>query len=81
MASPVPEEDVRRVYAAADVTLVARHPGTGKESGLVVDAARLGVPLLVSGHDPDAAASIGVPTAASQAAFLIRSRLNTETRK
>ncbi|MGN2642450.1 hypothetical protein ACTD5D_41015 [Nocardia takedensis] len=50
---PVPEQILRLVYAAADASLVARRHGVGKESGLVLDAARLGVPLLVSDHDPD----------------------------
>ncbi|GAA0488779.1 hypothetical protein ABZ951_30270 [Streptomyces sp. NPDC046215] len=50
---PVGEQVLRLVYAAADAALVARRPGVGKESGLVRDAARLGVPLLVSDHDPD----------------------------
>ncbi|MFG2848343.1 glycosyltransferase [Kitasatospora sp. NPDC048296] len=50
---PVGEDVLRLVYAAADAALVARRPGTGKESGLVMDAARLGVPLVVSDHDPD----------------------------
>ncbi|MFF8867931.1 glycosyltransferase [Streptomyces sp. NPDC015139] len=49
---PVSDAVVRLVYAAADAALVTRHPGTGKESGLVMDAARLGVPLIVSDHDP-----------------------------
>ncbi|MEU0738633.1 hypothetical protein [Streptomyces sp. NPDC006134] len=48
---PVSEAVLRLVYAAADAALVARHPGVGKESGLVMDAARLGVPLIVSDHD------------------------------
>ncbi|CAM5587893.1 hypothetical protein SALBM135S_07546 [Streptomyces alboniger] len=30
---------------------LTRRPGTGKESGLVMDAARLGVPLIISEHD------------------------------
>ncbi|KNB50772.1 hypothetical protein [Streptomyces caatingaensis] len=49
---PVGEQVLRLVYAAADAALVTRRPGVGKESGLVMDAARLGVPLLVSDHDP-----------------------------
>ncbi|KAB7852700.1 glycosyltransferase [Streptomyces mobaraensis] len=49
---PVGEQVLRLVYAAADASLVTRRPGIGKESGLVMDAARLGVPLLVSDHDP-----------------------------
>jgi glycosyltransferase involved in cell wall biosynthesis len=48
---PVSEAVLRLVYAAADAALVTRHPGTGKESGLVMDAARLGVPLIISDHD------------------------------
>ncbi|QDO05014.1 glycosyltransferase family 4 protein [Streptomyces sp. S1D4-23] len=107
---PVPEAVVREAYAASDATLVARRPGVTKESGLVVDAVRLGVPLIVSDHDPaltqalagqdwarlfptgggaaladvlrdlawsplprpaaDAAADLGVPTAAEQTAVL-----------
>ncbi|MGW4270917.1 glycosyltransferase [Streptomyces seoulensis] len=51
MPGPVSESVLRLVYAAADAALVARRPGTGKESGLVMDAARLGVPLVVSEHD------------------------------
>jgi hypothetical protein len=50
---PVPEAVVRKVYAASDAALVTRHPGVTKESGLVVDAVRLGVPLIVSDHDPE----------------------------
>ncbi|MDX3590809.1 glycosyltransferase [Streptomyces sp. ID03-2B] len=50
---PVSEAVLRLVYAAADAALVARRPGIGKESGLVMDAARLGVPLVVSDHHPD----------------------------
>jgi glycosyltransferase involved in cell wall biosynthesis len=49
---PVAESVLRLVYGAADAALVARHPGVGKESGLVMDAARLGVPLIISDHDP-----------------------------
>ncbi|WP_304451409.1 glycosyltransferase [Nocardiopsis sp. YSL2] len=45
--------DIRQVYAASDFTAVIRHPGVGKESGLVADCARLGVPLLLSDHDRD----------------------------
>ncbi|MET9952819.1 hypothetical protein ABZ135_14885 [Streptomyces sp. NPDC006339] len=55
---PVADEILRLVYGAADAALVARHPGVGKESGLVMDAARLGVPLLVSEHDPDLTARL-----------------------
>ncbi|MFI7286426.1 hypothetical protein ACIBRY_07180 [Streptomyces anulatus] len=31
----------------------------GKESGLVMDAARLGIPLAISDHDPDLTARLG----------------------
>ncbi|WP_275462325.1 glycosyltransferase [Streptomyces noursei] len=48
---PVGESVLRLVYGAADASLVTRRPGTGKESGLVMDAVRLGVPLIVSDHD------------------------------
>ncbi|MEU9118727.1 hypothetical protein AB0C96_02495 [Streptomyces sp. NPDC048506] len=49
---PIAENVLRLVYGAADAALVTRHPGVGKESGLVMDVARLGVPLIVSDHDP-----------------------------
>ncbi|GAB7105285.1 hypothetical protein JCM4814A_35990 [Streptomyces phaeofaciens JCM 4814] len=63
---PVADEILRLVYGAADAALVARHPGVGKESGLVMDAARLGVPLIVSEHDPDLTARFaGQPWARS----------------
>ncbi|MEV0368385.1 hypothetical protein AB0I10_00885 [Streptomyces sp. NPDC050636] len=55
---PVAEPVLRLVYAAADAALVARHPGVGKESGLVMDAVRLGVPLIVSDHDPSLTARL-----------------------
>lgn len=55
---PLDEESVRRVYAASDASLVARARGTGTESGLVMDCARLGVPLLVSDHDPELTARL-----------------------
>ncbi|MEU3030010.1 glycosyltransferase [Streptomyces incarnatus] len=49
---PVTDSVLRLVYAAADAALVARRFGVSKESGLVMDAVRLGVPLIVSDHDP-----------------------------
>ncbi|WP_431774881.1 glycosyltransferase [Streptomyces cucumeris] len=55
---PVSEAVLRLVYAAADASLVSRHPGTGKESGLVMDAARFGVPLIVGDHDQALAARL-----------------------
>jgi hypothetical protein len=110
LPGPASEAQVRAVHAASDATLVARRPGVGKESGLVIDAVRLGVPLIVSEHDPHltealtgqpwarlfppgdstalasilrelawsplprptagTAATLGVPTAAEQTAFL-----------
>jgi glycosyltransferase involved in cell wall biosynthesis len=53
LPGPLTPPDVRQVYAASTFTAVIRHPGVGKESGLVADCARLGVPLLLSDHDPD----------------------------
>ncbi|MEU5662045.1 hypothetical protein [Streptomyces longwoodensis] len=50
---PVAEEVLRLIYGAADAALVTRKPGVGKESGLVMDAVRLGVPMIVSEHDPE----------------------------
>ncbi|MFJ4919267.1 hypothetical protein [Streptomyces sp. NPDC088725] len=49
---------LRLVYAAVDAALVTRHPGVGKESGLVMDTVRYGVPLIVSDHDPDLTARL-----------------------
>ncbi|MFJ9381450.1 hypothetical protein [Streptomyces sp. NPDC101455] len=49
---PASQARIRTVYAAADAAVVSRRMGVGKESGLVADAARLGVPLIVSDHDP-----------------------------
>lgn len=55
---PVADQVLRLVYAAADAALVARKPGVGKESGLVMDAVRLAVPLIVSAHDPELVARL-----------------------
>ncbi|MEV8389156.1 MULTISPECIES: hypothetical protein [unclassified Streptomyces] len=55
---PLSEPILRLVYAAADAALVARHPRVGKESGLVMDAARCGTALIVSDHDPDLSARL-----------------------
>ncbi|MFR9795347.1 glycosyltransferase [Streptomyces sp. MS06] len=66
---PVSDAVLRLVYAAADAALVTRRPGTGKESGLVMDAARLGVPLVISEHDGALTARLhGQPWALSFAA-------------
>ncbi|MBE1484992.1 glycosyltransferase family protein [Plantactinospora soyae] len=52
LPGPAPRWHIRRVYAAADAAIVARRAGVGKESGLIADCTVLGVPLLVSDHDP-----------------------------
>ena len=49
-------DEMRRLYAAADVTIISRHPGAAKESGLLMDAVRHGIPAIVSSHDPGLAA-------------------------
>lgn len=46
------EEMVRTVYAASDLTVISRRAGVDKESGLVIDALRHGVPMVVSDNDP-----------------------------
>jgi hypothetical protein len=46
------QEEIRAVYAASDLTVVSRHQGVVKESGVIMDAARLGVPVLFSDQDP-----------------------------
>jgi glycosyltransferase involved in cell wall biosynthesis len=51
-------EEMRRMYAAADVTIIARPPGNGKESGLLMDAVRHGIPAVISDHDPALAAQL-----------------------
>lgn len=48
----LPNIELRAVYAVTDLLLVARKPGVATESGLVCDAARYGIPLVASGHDP-----------------------------
>jgi hypothetical protein len=40
------------VYRAVDFAVVARQAGAHKESGLVADAVRHGLPLVTSDHDP-----------------------------
>lgn len=45
-------QELRQVYAVSNFTIVSRFQGEQKESGLVMDAARYGVPLVVSDHDP-----------------------------
>jgi glycosyltransferase involved in cell wall biosynthesis len=53
LAGSVTESELRRIYAASDGTLVTRTPGWPEEVATVFDAARYGVPLIVSNHDPD----------------------------
>jgi hypothetical protein len=53
------ELQLREIYAATDLLLVARTPGTATESGLVCDAVRHGVPLVMSDHDPQLCARLG----------------------
>lgn len=58
LPGPADDAAVRALYAAGDAVLVARHDGVRKESGLVVDAVRLGLPLICSAHDPDLTARL-----------------------
>ena len=51
LAGSVTESELRRIYAASDGALVTRTPGWPEEIGTVFDAARYGVPLIVSDHD------------------------------
>jgi glycosyltransferase involved in cell wall biosynthesis len=51
LAGSVAESELRRIYAASDGALVTRTPGWPEEIGTVFDAARYGVPLIVSDHD------------------------------
>jgi glycosyltransferase involved in cell wall biosynthesis len=53
LAGSVAESELRRIYAASDGALVTRTPGWPEEIGTLFDAARYGVPLIVSDHDPD----------------------------
>lgn len=53
------QPQLRDIYAATDLLLVARTPGTTTESGLVCDAARHGIPLVISDHDPQLCARLG----------------------
>ncbi|WP_324604951.1 pyridoxamine 5'-phosphate oxidase family protein [Streptomyces griseus] len=58
---PVADQVLRLLYGAAGAALVARRPGVGKESGIVMDAARLGVPLLVPAATTTTTASNSSP--------------------
>ena len=53
LAGSVAESELRRIYAASDGALVTRTPGWPEEIGTLFDAARYGVPLIVSDHDQD----------------------------
>ncbi len=66
---PVGESVLRLVYGAADATLVTRRPGTGRESGLVMDAVIRQPPPLPG---PDAPGLLGMRSAEGQAEFLTR---------
>ena len=52
-AGPVSPSDVRRLYAAASFSVVSRVRGEVRESGLVMDAAKFGVPLILSDNNPE----------------------------
>jgi glycosyltransferase involved in cell wall biosynthesis len=45
------QTEVRTIYAATNAAIVSRRAGSATESGLVMDAAGLGVPLILSDHD------------------------------
>lgn len=49
---PLEEEELRTMYAECDAAVVCRRLGVALESGLVMDAARYGVHLVCSDHDP-----------------------------
>jgi glycosyltransferase involved in cell wall biosynthesis len=53
MVGPLDPATLRSVYAAASFSVVSRVAGAATESGLVMDAAKLGVPLVMSDNDPD----------------------------
>jgi glycosyltransferase involved in cell wall biosynthesis len=53
IVGPLAAADLRSIYAAASFSVVSRVAGVAKESGLVMDAAKLGVPLVMSDNDPD----------------------------
>ena len=53
LAGSVTENELRRIYAASDGALVTRTPGWPEEIGTLFDAARYGVPLIMSDHDQD----------------------------
>jgi hypothetical protein len=50
-------EELRRVYAASDFTIVSRH-ANGKESGVAFDAISHGIALIVSDHEDRLAAAL-----------------------
>jgi len=46
------EHELRRLYAASDCALVTRVAGFDREAATIHDAARYGVPLIATDHDP-----------------------------
>lgn len=48
----LPQDEMRRLYAAADVAVISRRAAADKESGILMDAVRHGVPVIVSDSDP-----------------------------
>ena len=64
-AGPLEPAAMRSLYAAATFSVVSRVAGFVTESGLVMDAAKLGVPLVMSDNDPDLVRRLaGAPWAA-----------------
>jgi glycosyltransferase involved in cell wall biosynthesis len=53
IVGPLDPASLRNVYATADLSVVSRVAGIARESGLVMDAVKFGVPLLMSDNDPD----------------------------
>lgn len=51
IGSALSAAQLRQIYACSDASIVSRWAGVDKESGLVADAAKYGVPLIVSDHD------------------------------
>jgi glycosyltransferase involved in cell wall biosynthesis len=49
---PLTEAELRQVYAASDGALVTRVAGFDREASTIYDAARYGVPMIVTDHHP-----------------------------
>lgn len=58
LARELEPDELRCLYAAADVAIVSRAAGAIKESGLLMDAVRHGVAVIISDHDPALAARL-----------------------